>query len=232
MTLGIFTDSHYSSQLLTCERRYNSQSLRKIKEAYEYFDRNQCDLVICLGDLIDKESDHSLEIANLNAIASVFRAFSMKTIVVMGNHDAFSFCEAEFYQIVGESCRPRTVSQGKTHLVFLDACHFRSGKHYQPGDWDWTDTYYPPMERLEQELKELQGEIYLFLHQNVDSEIPQNHCLYNAKELRRIIEAAGTVKAVFQGHYHPGKESSDNGIVYKTFPAMCENEDAYFIVNI
>ena len=33
MKLGIFTDSHYSSQEVTCGNRYNSRSLEKIRKA-------------------------------------------------------------------------------------------------------------------------------------------------------------------------------------------------------
>jgi hypothetical protein len=70
MKLGIFTDSHYSSHTITGlnKRRRNSQSLKKIKEAYDFFAAENCDLVICLGDLIDKEDSHQKEIDNLKEI--------------------------------------------------------------------------------------------------------------------------------------------------------------------
>lgn len=63
MKLGIFTDSHYSSHEITCEKRYNSRSLEKIKEAYALFEKEKCDLAICLGDLTDKED--TLETVNI-----------------------------------------------------------------------------------------------------------------------------------------------------------------------
>ena len=73
MKLGIFTDSHYSSQEITCGNRYNSRSLEKIKQAYCYFEEEKCDLVICLGDLTDKESTHEKEVENLSKIAQLIR---------------------------------------------------------------------------------------------------------------------------------------------------------------
>ena len=57
MKLGIFADPHYSSALLTCGRRYNSRSLAKIEAALARFAAERCDLVVCLGDLIDREDD-------------------------------------------------------------------------------------------------------------------------------------------------------------------------------
>ena len=68
MKMGLFTDSHYSSAEMTCGNRYNSKSLYKIKKAFEYFQNEKCDLVVCLGDLIDKEDDHKKEVKNLKEI--------------------------------------------------------------------------------------------------------------------------------------------------------------------
>ena len=44
-----------------------------------------------------------------------------------------------------------------------------------------------------------------------------------------MINEGNAVKAVFQGHYHPGFSSEHNGVKYFTIPAMCENENTFFI---
>ena len=227
MKVGFFTDSHYSSQAVTCTNRYNNQSLRKILEAYDYFVRENCDLVICLGDLTDKDTDHAREITNLQEMAEVIHSCPIPTICLMGNHDAFSFTADAFYDILG--CRPQTMEAEGKRLIFLDACYFKSGQHYQPGDSDWTDTFYPFTPELKQQLAGYDGDIYVFLHQNIDPTIRQDHMLHNAAEINRILAESGRVKAVFQGHYHWGKTSSHGGIRYITFPAMCENEHCYFV---
>ena len=76
MKLGIFADSHYSSAEVTCKKRYNSASLEKIRQAFEHFQKEECDFVICLGDLIDKEDSHKKEIANLKKVEKFSAAFS------------------------------------------------------------------------------------------------------------------------------------------------------------
>ena len=43
MKIGLYTDSHYSSQEVTCGCRYNSRSLDKIRVAYDFFERSGCD---------------------------------------------------------------------------------------------------------------------------------------------------------------------------------------------
>ena len=90
MRIGLFTDSHYSSQKVTCTNRYNSESLRKIKEGYDFFKKEKAELVICLGDITDKEDTKEKEIKNLLEIKEVIDASEIKTYILMGNHDAFT----------------------------------------------------------------------------------------------------------------------------------------------
>ena len=231
MKIGIFTDSHYSSQKLTCGNRYNSQSLNKIKDAYKFFKQEKCDLVISLGDLIDREISHEKEVENLKEVANVINNSNIRNICLMGNHDAFAFTENEFYEILND-CKPTDVYEEGKHLLFLDACYFKNGKHYAPGDSDWTDTFLPNIKELEQKLSTCCENVYIFLHQNLDTDIRRDHCVYNAKEINDILKTSQKVKTVFQGHYHRGNKSVHNGITYITFPAMCENEKAYFIEEI
>jgi len=114
----------------------------------------------------------------------------------------------------------------------VDACYLRSGAHYIPGPFDWTDTFYPHTEQLSQTLETLSGNVYVFMHQNIDPEIREDHRLYNDAQIRSILEKSGKVRAVYQGHYHPGHRAEVNGISYVTLPAMCENEQAYFVVEM
>ena len=231
MKLGIFTDSHYSSQELTCFTRLNSKSLKKIEEAFEYFLKENCDVVICLGDITDKEGEHTKEIENLKRISEVFQKYPVETRIVMGNHDAFCFEVDEFYSILGEQYRPENI-YGEKNIIFLDACYFKSGVHYMPGDDDWTDTFYPHTDELKEILSKITGEAYVFMHQNIDPTIEDDLRLYNDAEIRDILEKSGKVKIVFQGHDHFGKRTEHNGIQYITFEGMCEKEGAYYIFEI
>ncbi len=231
MRLGVFTDSHYSSGTVTCGNRYNSRSLEKIKTAYAFFESQKCDLVVCLGDLIDKEPSHEKEVENFKEVAKVINASSIKTICLMGNHDAFAFTEAEFYDILGD-CNPKTVKAEEKTLLFLDACYFKNANHYLPGDTDWTDTFYPHIEDLKKQLGEAFGDVYVFIHQNIDPNIRKDHRLHNFSQINGILQNSGKVKAVYQGHYHPGLTSKHDSIEYVTFSAMCENENAQYILNI
>lgn len=230
MKLGLIADPHYSSAGLTCGKRYNSASLVKLEKAMRHFEENACDLVVILGDLTDTEASHELEAENVRKVSALLDRFSVPTLCLMGNHDAFVFTEDEFYQLLGEARRPRLIETEPVSLLFLDACYSKSGAHYTPGNVDWTDTFYPHTAQLEDTLSRLTGSVCVFMHQNIDPDIREDHRLYNAARIREILEKSGKVRAVYQGHYHPGHGSVHRGIEYVTLPAMCENEEAWRIV--
>lgn len=232
MKLGLFADSHYSSAEVTCGNRYNSQGLARIEKACRQFVEAGCDRIVCLGDLIDHEPVHETEVDNLKKVAQVFRNCPVPVTVIMGNHDAFSFTREEFYGILGEECRPADLYGEAVSLLFADACYFRNGKPYGPGDSDWTDTCIPDTEELRKRIEAATGNVYLFLHQNLDPTVESHHILSNAPDIRRILEQSGKVRAVCQGHYHPGNKTGRNGIQYFTLPSLCTYEDAVEIITI
>lgn len=232
MRLGVFTDSHYSSAEITCGKRYNREAFNRISNALSFFCVQKCDVIICLGDLIDKEIEHSKEVENLKRISDLFSKCEIPIYVLMGNHDAFAFNVDEFYDILGTKCRPINLYNESCNLIFLDACYFKNGKHYKPGDSDWTDTFLKDIDALEKTIKEASGDTHIFIHQNIDPSVLENHRIFNDVCVRSIFENSGKVKTVFQGHYHPGKNSELNGIKYMTFPALCENENAYYIIGV
>ena len=232
MKLGIFTDAHYSSREVTCGVRKNSLSLEKIREACRFFEREGCSLAVCLGDLTDAEDDHEKERENLQKIGEVLRSSRVETLCLMGNHDAFAFTREEFYAVLGEGTRPTDRVIVGRRLVFLDACFYRSGAPYLPGGTDWTDSFLPFEASLARTLERAEEDVYVFLHQNLDPGIAARYRPSNAESVNALLTGSKKVKAVFQGHYHPGHRSVWDGVRYITFPAMCEHDGAYFIEEI
>lgn len=230
MKIGLFSDPHYSSQELTGGNRRNNLSLSKMREALTYFAAEGCDRVICLGDLTDTEDTKEKEIANMREIAALFREFALPITVIMGNHDAYVFTAEEFYALLG-GCAPTDIHEDGVHLLFPDTNYTSKGVRYTPHSFSWDDVGLPYPEVLKNELSELDGDVYLFMHQNIDPAIEaQDHRLANADEVCRIIEQSGKVKAVYQGHYHWGNRSRRNGVEYITLPAMAVYEDHICII--
>lgn len=230
MKIGLYSDPHYSSQELTGGNRYNSRSLEKMRAAYADFEAAGCDLIVCLGDLTDTEDTREQEIANMGAIAALFAACPIPTVCVMGNHDAYVFEPADFYALLDGHEPTDVTAEGKT-LLFLSANHNPDGSPYHPHAFRW-DKCYVPTEGLAERLDTATGEVYVFLHQNLDAACPADHRPVNADEVCRILSASGKVKAVYQGHFHWGADTEKDGVHYVTLPAMCCYENTHRIIEI
>ena len=230
MKIGLYSDPHYSSQEITCGNRYNSRSLDKMRAAYEDFKAAGCDLIVCLGDLTDTEDTKEREVANMREIAGLFAACPIPTAVVMGNHDAYVFEPEEFYRLLG-GCEPLDwVAEGKT-LLFLSANHNPDGSPYHPHAFHW-DKCYLPTAGLTERIAAAEGEVFVFLHQNLDAACPADHRPMNADAVCAILSASGKVKTVYQGHFHWGADTTTDGVHYVTLPAMCCYENTHRIIEI
>jgi hypothetical protein len=155
----------------------------------------------------------------------------MPTVALMGNHDAFTLTEKQFYSVLEIPQTDYLFLEGR-HLFFLDTCYFKNGVHYAPGDSDWTDCFYPFVEELSDKLSKIPSDAYIFMHHNTDISIREDHRLANAQELIDCINQSGVVKAVYQGHYHGGHHSEHGGIPYVTLQAMCQADEGYFVIDI
>ena len=203
-----------------------------MRKALEHFRTEGCDRVICLGDLTDAEDTKAKEEANMAEIAALFKEFAMPITVVMGNHDAYVFTAEEFYALLG-GCEPVDVHEDGKHLLFLDTNYTAAGVRYAPHGFHWDDVGLPDPDALRRQLAALEGDVYLFMHQNIDPAIPAaDHRLANADRVCAILEQSGKVRAVYQGHYHWGNRSRQGGIDYITLPAMAVYDDTCRIIEV
>ena len=230
MKIGLFADAHYSSQEITCGVRRNNLSLRKLRDAYAYFAEHACSLCVSLGDLIDKNDSHAEDVRRLTEVSRVIAASGIETVCVMGNHDAFTFGKEEYYGILGGS-EPADRAVDGVRLMFPETCFFENGERYSPAGGDWKDCFMPEEKAFLSRLYGSAAPAAVFLHHNIDPAVPQSHRLANADSLFKGIGDSGRVRTVFQGHYHPGARSRYAEVRYVTLPAVCENENAFFIVD-
>ena len=237
ISFGLVTDVHYADADARGSRHYRD-SITKLRQAVDTFNRRKLRLVIELGDLIDAGPSKADELAYLRAIDKVYQKFQGDRHYVLGNHCLRALAKDEFLAACGARVRKSFYSfdHGRFHFVVLDGNFKRDGSPYAAGNFSWTDTWIhaPQQQWLAEDLQQAAGKKALvFVHQNLHDE-SNAHGVKNAPEVRRILETAGNVAAVFQGHMHSGGFTTINGIHYCTLKAMVEGpgpeNNAYAVV--
>ena len=247
LRFGVVTDSHFASREKS-GTRYYADSREKMRQAIADFNRSKLDFIIELGDMKDMSVDGSalLTLGYLDEIESIFKSFNGPSYHVLGNHDMDCITKEEF--LAHTTNTPRT--SGRAHYSFaakgfrcvvLDANFNPDGSPYARGNFDWKSATIPAsqLEWLDEELaKHRQQPTLIFIHQMLDSfsTVSHNLCVDNADEVRVILERNEQVRAVFQGHHHPGHYSHRAGIHYLTLNGMIEKSapehNSYAIVEV
>lgn len=247
LRFGVLTDTHYADRPTAGTRHY-ADSLQKVDEAIEAFNRAKVDFVIELGDLkdMDAKGTPELTLRYLDSIEQRLRRFDGPLYHVLGNHDMDCITKEEFLA--------HTTNEGRTtgrsyysfsvngyRCIVLDANFNPDGEPYARGNFDWKSATIPAsqLEWLEQELAAHSKQpTLIFVHQMLDSfsTVSHNLCVDNADEVRAILEHHKQVRAVFQGHHHPGHHSHRAGIHYLTLNGMIEKSapehNSYAIVEV
>ena len=231
---GIVTDLHYSRRE-PYGTRYFPQTMEKLKEAIGVFNESNLDFVIELGDLKDQNNVPQRErtLTYLDEIEKEFQTFQGPVYHVLGNHDMDSISKEDFLQHTsnhGDADKKIYYSFicNDIKFIVLDANHNLDGTPYDRGNFDWTKAFIPKDQVLwlQEELKEKDKPVVIFIHQLLDrfSDIGKALCVSNADEIVPLLEANGNILAVFQGHHHAGHYSFRNNIHYWTMKGMIEGK--------
>ncbi|HEY9487575.1 MAG TPA: metallophosphoesterase [Chryseosolibacter sp.] len=246
---GIITDPHYADRP-PLNNRYYRDSLAKVSECVELMNEQNVDFLIELGDLKDQgvSPKESETLDFLSTIEKVFQRFNGPLYHVLGNHDHDSISKQQFLDSISNHGFQKarnyySFNKNRFHFVVLDANFMADGKPYDHGNFDWRDAHIPD-EQLAWLRKDLKinntKPTVVFVHQQLDSIAfePKHrvHCPSNADAVRGILEEAGNVMAVFQGHFHDGSLNTVNDIYYYTLKAVVEgsglDNNNYAIVEI
>jgi predicted phosphodiesterase len=242
LRFGVVTDLHYADIEQAGTRAYRD-SIGKLEECVQVMNAKGVAFLIELGDFKDQDPkpDEARTLKYLERIESAFAGFKGPRYHVIGNHDTDSLSKAQFLAaapntgIVPNATRYTFVSGG-VRFVVLDASYKSDGSDYDHGNFDWTDTNIdaPQLAWLAGTLAASAQPAVIFVHQPLDG--TGDLFVKNAAEVREVLERAGNVLAVFQGHRHEGAFSTINGIPYFTFKALVEGagpwNSAYSIVDV
>lgn len=241
---GLLTDTHFARRPSN-NTRYYEESLAKLREAVELMNREKVDLAVHIGDFKDEDPEpvESRTLGYVSELEQAFSAFGGPRYHVLGNHDMDSISKEQFLVRVEntgiESGRSYySFDQKGFHFIILDANFRQDGAPYDKGNFDWKDTNIPEdqLDWLRTDLAATQLPAIIFVHQLLDPEQTIEHRIRNGAAVRAVLEDAGRVLAVFQGHQHQGGYHLVNGIHYYTLPAMVEGSgpenSSYAILDI
>lgn len=222
LSFGVITDLHYADKETWGTRHYRD-SLAKLTQAATTFEKKQVAFAIELGDIIDK-ADKDIERSYLATISEAFGTFPGPRHFVLGNHDVATFSKEEFLAVAVKKKSFYSFDMKGWHFVVLDACFNADFTPYNAGNFDWTQSFVPPEEIvwLADDLAKAQRRnAIVFIHQILNDETDP-HGVKNAPAVRAVLEGAGNVRAVFQGHMHTGGYAAIGGIHYITLRAAVE----------
>lgn len=222
--VGMVTDLHYADKPAAGSRHYR-ETLTKIAEAGEQFQKDKPDVIVELGDLIDAADSVDVEKKYLARINKEIAALPGEKHYVLGNHCVATLTKDEF---LGGIERPKShysFDAGGFHFVILDACFRSDGKAYERNNFKWNDANIPEeeVEWLRADLKSAAGKTIVFAHQRLD--VQNDHGVKNCAQVRKVLEESGKVLAVFQGHSHKNDLKDIGGINYCTLVAMVEGSE-------
>lgn len=225
LRVGLVTDLHYADKPPSGSRHYR-ETLEKLEEAARQFQVAKPDFIAELGDLIDAADSVDQELRYLATVNRRFSAISEDRHYVLGNHCVDTLTKNEFLDLVGQQHCYYSFDRGEVHFVVLDSCFRGDGVPYGRKNFHWTDANVPAaeLEWLRTDLAATSKPVIVFAHQRLD--VSTNHGVKNASQIRAVLQDAGNVVAVFQGHSHENDLKEIGGIHYCTLVAMVEGSGA------
>ena len=233
MKIGLLSDSHYCVSLFG-GAKYRPGMLAKTKVTLDKMKEEGVELIVFLGDLIDKCRTQKQEIKCIDSIADLYRETGVPYVILRGNHDCLVFPPEEFFYRVGGREAPFSLSFGDKLLLFIDGNYSQSGVPYAAGTNNWTDTAIPEKQVVwlrETLSSATEKDIFVFSHQNFVND-NKKYNVKNASLLCDMFEKDGRVRAVFQGHYHAGGTKEINGIRYVVVPSLTKKGTPYLITTL
>jgi len=250
MKIGLITDCHAALKPAE-DNKYYSHSFVKFQDSCAYFLRDHVDFVANLGDVYQSVGDPEATVASLMRMVFPRSMSRAPFIHVLGNNDVVDFEKAEFYDLMRDPTKHMDRAMGNRRglpqievepknswyysfvregwkFIVLDTNYDKDGGSYEKRAYPVKEAYLPKaqMDWLKQELSDGLPTI-IFTHGNLDvheSPLAEICRIANAAEVREILEAAGNVKLVLQGHDHFGGYSEMNGIPYVTLHGTILNK--------
>lgn len=256
LTIGVFTDSHYSATKEPSNDRHYKKSRQKIADAVATFNEVAVDMTVSLGDIVDNEFEDYDDIAqSLNALTMPFHQ-------ILGNHDfvtPFSDdLQAAALITLNIENRYFSIEKYGFRLIFLDGSDIAKYSNsvgsagYREAESIFDNLkddgevnarqYNGAIGKKQQEWLKAQltdateksQTVVCFCHIPFAVDGAGKYTLWNREDMIEMLEEFGCVKALIAGHHHEGGYADDGGFHHITLKGMVvgESTTSYSVIKI
>jgi manganese-dependent ADP-ribose/CDP-alcohol diphosphatase len=251
LKIGLIADPQYCD-CNSAGNRYYRESLKRIPEAIDTFNKAQVDFVMNLGDMIDKFEN------SYDSVIKFYNKLHMPFYNLLGNHEFEGVSDKYKLGILNKYRMPDfyyDFKYGNWRFIILDGTELGKYSSFLHSDleeegeilrksvkgnvndlpWNGGISHRQQLwlqNRLIDALKNNEN-VIIFCHFPLFPE-SIDLSLWNYNEIIDILEKYPNVVAYISGHYHEGSYGSKNGIHYLTQKAMVDTPDknSYAILEI
>ncbi|MEI6171377.1 MAG: metallophosphoesterase, partial [bacterium] len=213
VSFGLFTDLHAHDRDSPLDGKWMTRTEERLTAFTQTMNARAVDFVVQLGDFVNgwlvlgADPGDPERIPSILAWAdALYSAFAGPRYHVLGNHDLFNLDKAEIRSILGLDSTYYSFDAGPFHFVALDVQYAQDGADLA-NTFSGVAGFVPDAELawLRQDLAANRDRpTVVFVHQMLDAFLEEwgRPLVANQPDVQRVLEAAGNVIAVFQGHDH------------------------------
>jgi len=220
---GLFSDLHYS--LPGAEQRGNSsRAFEDSMKGMARFASEKADFAVSLGDNIQPAENAAGQYAQLKNMLTAWSKYGIPVHLSHGNHDFQQLSLSDMMEIQQTDRTYYGFDLRGSRFLILDSCFNPDGTHFSEDNFDWRfgkisdDQIVWLKAKLSDKMR-----TFVFCHYNLyfdpEYEYADWYQVTNKEEVRSIMESAGCVEAVFQGHFHSSRRFVLNKINYINIPS-------------
>ena len=235
VTFGLFTDLHAHDRDSPLEGKWMTHTEERLTAFTESMNSRAVDFVVQLGDFVNGWVILGADPGDPGRIPSIlaradalYSAFAGPRYHVLGNHDLFNLDKAEIRSVLGLDSTYYSFDAGPFHFVTLDVQFAEDGADLA-NTFSGVAGFVPDTELawLHQDLAANRDRpTIVFVHQMLDAFIEEwgRPLVANQPNVQRVLEEAGNVIAVLQGHDHAYRHEVVGSIHYVTFEALVDRD--------
>jgi len=229
LRIAFLTDVHFGP------RAYYGGKLRKLTDMADELtcqfvarmnEQDRPDLVVNLGDVIEDES-RATDLERYGRFVEILSGLTARVVHVAGNHDRINLSDADLLGLWGSSGRLQyAFDQDGIHFLVLETIEIKDYSVHLPED---------ALAFVERDLAETRLPTIVLMHHPASDQLLEGNRWFERaphlcrvaerKQLRRVFEASGKVRAVFNGHAHWNHFDLIRSIPYFTLQSLIENVD-------